>query len=115
MNSNIYRVKEGSIFAGACSGLEASGKGTAVMWRLLFFFTGWFSFLGVIAYVALAIILPEGKSKKKVQELTKQDACEELSADEIEMELSKLKSMLDNQIISEEEFHQLRKKALSIG
>ena len=39
----VYRVKKGAIVASVCKGLEASGKGTANGWRVLFLISGSFS------------------------------------------------------------------------
>ena len=41
--SDLYKIKEGKVLSGVCAGLEASGKGNAIFWRLgaLIFPGGW--------------------------------------------------------------------------
>lgn len=49
----LYRVQEGKILAGVCSGLQAKFNLNAWIFRLLFIFTG----IGLPIYIVLAIVL----------------------------------------------------------
>jgi len=60
----IYRVSEGAQLSGVCAGLEASGKGSATMWRLIFFMGAWFYLVGLIVYIYLSCAWPKAKSMK---------------------------------------------------
>ena len=66
---NVYKVKEGKILAGVCSGLEASGKGDAWLYRvlvilLLLFITP----VSLIGYTYLALTMKSAETIKEVKE-----------------------------------------------
>ena len=121
MTRKIYRVQEGSQLAGVCAGLEASGRGGAGGWRALFVVGSLFYLVGVFIYIGMAISLPLVQKKKDAQRLTKTPVDTDaetlgsgLDVHEVEEELTKLSSMKERGLISEDEHSVLRKKALGL-
>ena len=114
--SEFVRVKQGSILAGVCSGLEASGKGTAGGWRLLFIIGGFFILIPWVVYPALALIWPEVKTKKEAKaQAGTADFAESPTLAGVEANLSRLVAMKENGLISEDEFAKMRDKELGIS
>tara|TARA_Y100001968_G_scaffold299148_1_gene309553 strand:- start:15 stop:218 length:204 start_codon:yes stop_codon:yes gene_type:complete len=63
--AKLALVKKGKIFFGVCKGLEASGKGSALIWRIIFVVTALFSFgIPFIVYIGMAMFLPVAEDKK---------------------------------------------------
>ena len=64
--SKIIRPKNGRWIYGVFKGLENAGIGTAVGWRIVFFFSCLFSFgIPAIIYFSLVIIFPHEESNDK--------------------------------------------------
>jgi phage shock protein PspC (stress-responsive transcriptional regulator) len=55
MKQALYREKQGAWVAGVCRGLEESGRGSVIVYRLLFVL---FTSLGLMVYAYLALTLP---------------------------------------------------------
>ena len=118
MSNKIYRVSQGAQLAGVCAGLEASGKGSALMWRLLFFFGAWFWFVGLVVYIYFACSWPKAKTIRDAQKLSGTSSSQldgETSMDQLESELDRLAKMKDKGLIDENEFQAMRKKLLNIS
>ena len=121
MTRKLYRVQEGSQLSGVCAGLEASGRGGAKGWRALFVVGSLFYFVGVFIYIGMAISVPLVKKKRDAQRLTGTQEDPEVQGledqpdvHEVEEELTKLSSMKERGLISEDEHSALRKKVLGI-
>ena len=108
--TKLVRVKEGSKIAGVCSGLEACGNGSLLLWRLAFVVLALFGGGGLLIYVVMAIVLPEENSAL--------DAKRKLSmggdAEAVERQLQHLQIMKDKSLIDENEYLELRKKIIGL-
>jgi len=120
-DSKLYRVKEGAIFAGVCQGLEASGKGSAVAYRLLFAFGSIFWLIGIVIYIVMGISIPVA-NKEQLDQLRKaasEDGSNRLvagpSLDAVQVQLERIQKMKDDALISDAEAEKLRAKALGIN
>ena len=118
-NPRLYRVKEGAVFSGVCQGLEVCGRGSAVAYRLLFFFGSIFYLIGIFIYIAMAISIPVA-SKEQLASL-REEASEDNSLtlspsglDEVQVKLAKIQEMKESNLITNEEAEKLRAKALGI-
>ena len=114
MSSKIYRVVEGRQISGVCAGLQACGRGTATGWRLLFVFGSLFWFIAVFVYIGMAVSLPLVKTANEARELSGAEIDGSNPVAGVEKELLKLKEMKDNGLIDEDEYKQMRKKALGL-
>jgi phage shock protein PspC (stress-responsive transcriptional regulator) len=119
--SKLYRVKEGAILAGVCQGLEASGRGSAVAYRLLFAFGSIFWLIGIVIYIVMGISIPVA-SKEQLEQLQKaasENGSNRLAAgpslDAVQVQLERIQKMKDDALISEDEATKLRAKALGIN
>lgn len=117
-SSKLYRVKEGAVIAGVCQGLEVCGRGSAVAYRLLFFFGSIFWLIGIFIYIAMAISIPVA-TRDQVRRLREEAGEEDLpvTADalgDLEAALSKIDVMKSQGLISAEEAEKLRAKTLGI-
>ena len=66
---NVYKVKEGKIFAGVCAGLEASGKGDALVYRILVvLFLIFLTPVCLIGYTFLALTMKSAETINEVKE-----------------------------------------------
>jgi phage shock protein PspC (stress-responsive transcriptional regulator) len=117
----LYRVGEGSQWAGVCVGLETAGRGSASNWRLLFVIGSIFIWFPLIAYVVMAVALPKYATKREALAASKQGSSgSPISANaysisaSLEEELSRLKKMLDQGLITKDEHQKLRAKALGL-
>ena len=102
----LYRVKKGAIIAGVCKGLEASGKGTANGWRVLFLISGVFFFIPIVAYAVMALLIPQKNSSAEVSGI------EESPYEDMEKSLERLEVLKKRQLITEEEYKLLRRRAM---
>ena len=102
----LYRVKKGAIIAGVCKGLEASGKGTANGWRVLFLISGTFFFVPIIGYAVMALLLPQKNTSAEVSGI------EETPYEDMEKSLERLEVLKKRGLISDEEFKLLRRRAM---
>ena len=113
--SQIYRVKEGSQLSGVCTGLEVAGKGSAIGWRLMFFFGSLFAVFPIFIYCGLALVWPMAKTKKLAAEKAGIKSYNEVSdLPQLEANLSKLNELKEKGLISEAEYLEMRKKELGI-
>jgi len=117
----FYRVSEGSQLAGVCVGLEIAGRGSATNWRLLFVVGSIFLWLPLIVYLVMAIALPKYSTKREALAASSQGSSlppgslNHLSGSEtLEEELLRLKKMLDQGLITNDEHQRLRSKVLGI-
>lgn len=127
--SELVRVKQGAQLAGVCVGLEACDRGPASAWRLAFGLGGIFLFLPIIAYIGLAIVLPqvatveEAKKGKRKLSVSSNSGSPRVTGtadlsetqSKLEKELSYFKQLHERNLISAEEYDKLRKKALDSG
>lgn len=120
-NSKLYRVKEGAIFAGVCQGLEASGRGSAVAYRLLFSFGTLFILLPLFIYIVMGISIPVANKKQldQLKQAASDGQLEDLEPDEqlgqVQVQLEKIQKMKDDSLITNEEAEKLRAKVLGIN
>ena len=61
--AKLALVKKGKIFFGVCKGLEASGKGSALIWRIIFVLTACSLWLPFFVYIGMAMFLPVAEDK----------------------------------------------------
>ncbi len=110
--SDLYKIKEGKVLSGVCAGLDASGKGNAIFWRIgaLIVPGGW------IAYIILALTMKSADSVDMVKEITGVEEKKLLggSVEKIEVELKKIAEMKEKGLLNDEEFETLRKKTLGL-
>tara|TARA_E500000331_G_C16912323_1_gene564009 strand:+ start:92 stop:427 length:336 start_codon:yes stop_codon:yes gene_type:complete len=110
--SDLYKIKEGKVLIGVCAGLEASGKGNAIFWRLgaIIVPGGW------IAYIILALTMKSADSVDMVKEISGTEEKKLLggSVDKIEVELKKIAEMKEKGLLNDEEYETLRKKTLGL-
>ena len=120
-NSKLYRVKEGAIFAGVCQGLEASGRGSAVVYRFLFVFGSIFYLIGIIIYIVMGISIPVANKQQldQLKQAASDDQLESLDPEaqlgQVQAQLEKIQKMKDGSLITEEEAEKLRAKVLGIN
>jgi len=117
MSKKIYRVSEGAQLSGVCAGLEASGKGNATLWRLIFFLGTWFWLVGLVVYIYFACSWPKAKSIKDAQRMagiTSKEVDGITALDDIESRIARLAGMREKGIINDDEYEKLRKKELDI-
>ena len=114
--AKLYRVNEGKMVLGVCTGLGATGGASVTAWRLIFSFTSLFLFFPIFVYLIMGIILPVAKKKNDISKIEETEVKNELGSDvnKIEVELEKLKDMRDKNLITEEEFQNLRNKTLGM-
>lgn len=55
----LYRVREGRILAGVCTGIGEYTNIDPTVVRVLFVIFGLFSGWGILAYLILALVIPE--------------------------------------------------------
>ena len=106
MKMKIYRVKKGAIVAGVCKGLEASGKGTANGWRVLFLISGTFFFVPIIGYAVMALLLPQKNTSTEVSGI------EETPYEDMEKSLERLEVLKKRGLVNDEEFKLLRRRVM---
>ena len=132
--SQLVRVKQGSVFAGVCTGLAARGNGSADTWRVVFVISTLFVWIPLFVYIGMAVALPQVASvndaKKKrpltyggtasdtateKSQVTIEDRSPLPEAGAIEAELERLKKMRNEDLIDEDEYRQMRKKVLGLN
>ena len=59
MEKRLYRMKQGKMIAGVCSGIADYYKLDPTVVRVVWAIASCFAFAGVVAYVAAALIIPE--------------------------------------------------------
>jgi hypothetical protein len=120
-DSKLYRVKEGAILAGVCQGLEASGRGSAVAYRLLFVFGSIFYLVGIIIYIVMGISIPVANKKQldQLKEAVSDGQFDSLDPEaqlgQVKVQLEKIQKMKDSNLITDEEAARLRAKVLGIN
>ncbi len=61
--AKLTLVKQGKIFLGVCKGLEASGRGSALVWRVIFLVTSCFLWFPLFVYLGMGMFLPVADKK----------------------------------------------------
>ena len=61
--ARLTLVKKGKILFGVCKGLEVSGKGSALIWRIIFVLTACSLWLPFFVYLGMAMFLPVAEDK----------------------------------------------------
>ena len=61
--AKLALVKKGKIFFGVCKALETSGKGPALIWRIIFVLTACSLWLPFFVYIGMAMFLPVAEDK----------------------------------------------------
>jgi len=112
LQMEFKRAKQGAIVFGICQGLANSGRGSVVVWRISltlisFFLTG----IPVIVYLIAGLILPVEDTNQKTTVKNKY-ASNSNNLSNLEEELVRLKGLKDKNLITADEFDNLRKKAL---
>ena len=59
MKKKLYRVNDGKMIAGVCSGIARYFDLDPTVIRVVWAVSSCFAFAGVIAYIAAALIIPE--------------------------------------------------------
>ena len=59
MEKRLYRMKQGKMIAGVCSGIADYYKLDPTVVRVVWAIASCFAFAGVVGYVAAALIIPE--------------------------------------------------------
>ena len=115
--SQFVRVKQGAVFAGVCSGLDARGNGSKTLWRLAFVVGTLVAWFPLIAYVFMAIALPQVSSvndAKTQSQIAEGGGIPLPEKGSLESELERLQKMLKEGLIEEDEYQKLRKKILGL-
>ena len=110
------------MISGVCTGLEACGKGATGTWRAAFALGSFFLFFPFVAYICMALFVPLVKTKKDAEEANGSLDAGRVNffgsappkAPDPEEELQKLADMKAKGLIDEDEYKQLRKKALGL-
>jgi phage shock protein PspC (stress-responsive transcriptional regulator) len=111
----LCRTSKGSLVSGVCSGLEASGRGNAVAYRILFVVFGLY-IAGVIGYFIMALFIPKATPEEE-EEYHTQNALggrATSSIDKIKVDLERIQEMKDSGLITGEEYSAMRKKILEV-
>ena len=112
--AKLYKVNEGKILFGVCTGLGATGGASVTTWRIVFAVSSCFLFFPIVIYFVMGVALPVAKKKNDISKMEEIEVKKELGGDvdKIEVELEKIKEMKEKNLISEEEYQSLRNKAL---
>ena len=112
--AKLYKVNEGKMLLGVCTGLGASGGASVGTWRLIFALSS--LFFPIVIYFVVGVALPVAKKKNDISKIEEVEVKKELGSDvnKIEVELEKIKEMRDKNLISEEEYQNLRSKTLGM-
>ena len=113
--AKLYKVDEGKILFGVCTGLEPRGA-SVTTWRIVFAVSSFFLFFPIVIYFVMGVALPVAKKKTDISKIEESNTKKKLGADlsKIEVELEKIKEMRDKNLISEEEYQKLRSKTLGM-
>ena len=114
--AKLYKIDEGKMILGVCNGLGASGGTSVGTWRLIFALSSIFLFFPIVIYFVLGVALPVAKKKNDISKIEEVEVKKELGSDvnKIEVELEKIKEMRDKNLISEDEYQNLRSKTLGM-
>ena len=114
--AKLYKVNEGKMLLGVCTGLGASGGASVTTWRLIFALSSIFLFFPIAIYLVMGVTLPVAKKKNDISKIEEVEFKKELGGDvnKIEVELEKIKEMRDKNLISQEEYQNLRSKTLGM-
>jgi phage shock protein PspC (stress-responsive transcriptional regulator) len=77
----LYRNPKDKMLTGVCSGLAAYTNTDPVIWRLLFVLLVLFYGVGIISYIALAIIVPEARTPEQLLQMEGKDVTPQNLAD----------------------------------
>ena len=114
--AKLYKVNEGKMLFGVCTGLGASGGASVTTWRIVFAVSSLFLFFPIVIYFVMGVALPVAKKKTDISKIEESNTKKKLGGDvnKIEVELEKIKEMRDKNLISEEEYQKLRSKTLGM-
>ena len=114
--AKLYKINEGKMLLGVCTGLGASGGASVTTWRLIFALSSLFLFFPIVIYFVMGIALPVAKKKNDISKIEEIETKKELGGDmnKIEVELEKIKEMKDKNLITEDEYQNLRSKTLGM-
>ena len=109
----LLRTSKGSLISGVCSGLEASGRGNAVAYRVLYICFGLY-FVGVIGYFIMALFIPKATPEEEEEYHTQNGLGGRPTSyiDKIKVDLERIQEMKDSDVITDEEYSAMRKKIL---
>ena len=102
--AKLYKVNEGKMLLGVCTGLGASGGASVGTWRLIFALSSLFLFFPIVIYFVMGVALPVAKKKNDISKIEEVEVKKELSSDvnKIEVKLEKIKEIRDKNPIQEE-------------
>lgn len=115
MEKKLYKSRTDKKMAGVCGGFaEYFGIDSTIV-RIIWFITSWFWGIGLIGYIACALIM-KFPSDIRNQEIINRIDLEEEKNETIDptSEIRKYKELLEDGIISEEEFDIKKKELLGI-
>ena len=112
--AKLYKVNEGKILFGVCTGLGATGGTSVTTWRIVFAVSSIFLFFPIVIYFVMGVALPLAKKKNDISIIEEKEVKKELGGNvyKIEVELEKIREMREKNLISEEEYQSLRNKSL---
>ncbi len=62
--AKLTLAKKGKIIFGVCKGLETSGRGSALLWRIIFVVTACSLWVPFFVYIGMAMFLPVADDQK---------------------------------------------------
>ena len=95
--AKLYKVNEGKMLFGVCTGLGATGGASVTTWRIVFAVSSLFLFFPIVIYFVMGVALPVAKKKNDISKIEEVEVKKELggNVDKIEVELEKIKEMRD--------------------
>ena len=114
--AKLYRINQGKMFFGVCTGLGALSGASVVTWRLIFALSSLFLVFPIFIYILMGVILPLVNKKNDISKNEAFEINKELGGDvyKIEVELEKIKEMREKNLITENEYQILRSKTLGM-
>lgn len=67
--AGFRRSSRGAVLAGVCSGLSEAGYGPANFWRVVFVIFSFVWFIAPIAYIAIALLVPQAPAKSAPKQI----------------------------------------------
>ena len=100
--AKLYKVNEGKMLFGVCTGLGASGGASVTTWRIVFAVSSLFLFFPIVIYFVMGVALLLAKKKNDISKIEEVETSKESgdNINKIEIELEKIKEIRDKNISS---------------
>ena len=67
--AKLYKVNEGKMLFGVCTGLGATGGASVTTWRIVFAVSSLFLFFPIVIYFVMGVALPVAKKKNDISKI----------------------------------------------